>query len=184
MPIARKVVGRKDQLLVAIPAAVRDHLSLLARATVYWHVTRKGAATLTVSGRARGGRPRLDADCSSCAKYRTELDRLRGLLRGATAGDYNTAFGQGYQQGVKSVPIWRAELDSLHTEVNDVRRLLAQLVVRLPERKPRWRRNAERLARVAVKRDSPLADDFDAEGHVKPREVERVELPPPPADAG
>jgi hypothetical protein len=106
---------------------------------------------------------------------------------------------------VKIVPIWRAELDQLHEEVNDMRRLLAQLVVRLPDRKPRRRRignvtlppgvtavelepadggdAASPPAPPAVEDDPPYADDFDSEGHVKPRQVERVELPPPPGDA-
>lgn len=182
MRIDRKVIGRKDQLLVALPAAVRDHLSLVARARVYWHVTTKGAATLTASGRARGGRPRLDADCSSCAKYRQELDRLRGLLRGAHAGDYNSAFAQGVAHGVKIVPVWRAELDSLHAEVNDMRRLLAQLVVKLPDRKPRRRRDLAPSSHAEAERDPPYADDFDGEGRLIPRSVEGVELPPPPPD--
>lgn len=142
MRIARKVIGRKDQLLVAIPAVVRDHLAVVATAPVYWHVSRKGSVVLTATGRSRGGKPQLSADCPTCAKYRLELDRLRGLLRGAHAGDYNAAFAQGVAHGVKIVPIWRAELDTLHTEVNDLRRLVAQLVVRLPERRTPRRRVA------------------------------------------
>lgn len=142
MRIDRKVIARKDQLLVAIPAAVRDHLGVVGGARVYWHVAAKGSAALTASGRYVGGRPRADADCSSCGKYRAELLRVRNLLRGSHVGDYNTAFGQGYMQGVKSVPIWRGGVDRLYDEMHDVRGLLAGLVVRLGPRGGRPRKAA------------------------------------------
>jgi hypothetical protein len=129
MRIERKVIARKDQLLVAIPAALRDHLGLVASAPVFWHLTKKGAAMLTATGRARAGRMLADADCAACAKYRDELGRLRQLLRGGHTGDFNAAFNQGVQQGVKIVPMWRHDLETLHGKMNDALRLLAALVV-------------------------------------------------------
>lgn len=179
----RHVIEKKGRYLVAIPAGVREHLGLVKGAQVWWHTTRKGDVALTVSGRRRRGDVQQDADCPSCARFREEATRLRTMLRTTTVVDYNTAFAQGVQQGVKIVPVWRAELDTLHTEVNDMRRLLAQLVVKLPDRKPRWRRRAERVARERIEADPPFADDFDGEGRLIPRPVETVELPPPPADA-
>jgi len=91
MRLTRHVVQRKTQQLVALPAEVRHHLSLVAGSTVYWHISQRGRVALTVSGKLSGGRAREDADCPSCAKYRAELDRLRAELRereAATPGQW------------------------------------------------------------------------------------------------
>jgi len=101
MRIQRHVVARKHQQLVALPALVRHHLALVAGASVFWHVIRKGEVTLTASGRSRGGRPRLDADCPSCAKYRDELDRLRAALRSSSVPTYNEAIRDGWAQAMR-----------------------------------------------------------------------------------
>jgi len=99
MRLQRHVVARKDQHLVALPAEVRRHLSLVAGATVYWHISQRGRVALTVSGKLSGGRAREDADCPSCAKYRAELDRLRHELR---EGEAATP-GQWFRQALASV---------------------------------------------------------------------------------
>jgi len=99
MRLTRHVVARKDQHLVALPAEVRRHLSLVAGATVYWHISQRGRVALTVSGTLTGGRAREDADCPSCAKYRAELDRLRHELR---EGEAATP-GQWFRQALASV---------------------------------------------------------------------------------
>jgi len=91
MRLTRHVVQRKTQQLVAVPAEVRHHLSLVAGSTVYWHISQRGRVALTVSGKLTGGRAVDNADCPSCAKYRTELDRLRAELRereAATPGQW------------------------------------------------------------------------------------------------
>jgi len=91
MRLTRHVVARKNQWLVALPSEVRQHLSLVPGASVYWHISQRGRVALTVSGKLTGGRAREDADCPSCAKYRAELDRLRHELRegeAATPGQW------------------------------------------------------------------------------------------------
>ncbi len=174
----RHVVEKKGRYLVAIPAGVREHLGLVGGAQVWWHTTAKREAALTVTGQRGRGRPLADADCPTCSRYREEATRLRAMLRTTTVVDYNTAFNQGVQQGVKLVPVWRAELDQLHDEYREVARLLAQLVVRLPERKaPRRQRGP--APRVRIEDDPPYADDFDSEGRVKPRAPSRDPQPDP-----
>lgn len=135
MRIQRHVVARKDQYLVALPAQVRHHLSVVASAAVFWHVVRKGEATLTVSGRTRAGRPRLDADCSSCAKYRDEIERLRALLRASTVPTYNEAVRDGWAQAMR----YYARLDGdLHALAEKIDRLAATVAagVRVRARRP------------------------------------------------
>ena len=168
MRVERKVIERKDQLLVAIPAAVRDHLGVVGRATVYWHTTKKGAAMLTTSGRARAGRMRIYADCASCAKYRAELQRLRAGVRGAQAGDYSAAFAQGVQQGIKVVPIWRHELEQLRGDVHELRGLLASLVIALPRRRGPRRRTDVIPAPVLSPPSSPNPGGADTSGAKPP----------------
>jgi len=179
----RHVVEKNGRFLIAIPAGVREHLGLVGGAQVWWHTVKGGEAAVTTTGQRRAGRSQRDADCPSCAGYREELTRMRGGARGRVIVDYNTAFSQGVAQGVKIVPIWRAELDTLHTEVNDMRRLLAQLVVRLPERRiPRRQRGPARAA--LPEHDPPYADDFDAQGRVIPREPTPAAPPDPPSSPG
>jgi hypothetical protein len=99
--IERHVVARKTQQLVALPAEVRRHLSLVAGAKVFWHVDRPRYVMLTASGRTRRGRPRVSADCPACAKYREEIERLRGLLRSSSVPTYNEAIRDGWAQAMR-----------------------------------------------------------------------------------
>ena len=99
----RRIVERRHQLLVAIPATVRDHLKLVGRAKVYWHIGTKGRATLTTTGRASSGRPRLDEDCPSCGKYRAELDRRRREMREGESATPGQFWRQGYMRALGDV---------------------------------------------------------------------------------
>lgn len=148
MKIQRHVVGRRDQWLVALPAEVRRHLSLVTGARVWWHVGRKGQVTLTVSGRVRAGRPRSDEDCSSCAHYRAELDRLRRELREREAATPAQWFRQAFQQ-VESGMFW--DLGDL---VKGVRALLLQQRL-LRERRKRRVRGASSTAPLHEEGVSP-----------------------------
>jgi hypothetical protein len=111
MRLQRHVVARKDQWLVALPAELRRHLPLVPGAAVWWHLGTRGRATLTVSGRLRGGRPTLDADCSSCAKYRAELDRLRREVRESTAATPGQHWREGYMRALGDIGSTKADLE-------------------------------------------------------------------------
>jgi len=139
MRLQRHVVARKNQHLVALPAEVRHHLALVPSAAVFWHVVRKGEATLTVSGRTRGGRPRLDADCSSCAKYRAEVARLAGLLRSSSVPTYNEAIRDGWAQAMRHYTRLDGDVQDLATRLDRIENLLAALVPphRRARRQPR-----------------------------------------------
>lgn len=121
MKIERHVVARKNQFLVALPAEVRDHLSLVPAAKVYWHVGRKGQVILTVSGRSRGGRPAKDEDCLACKRYRDELDRLRRELRVSRGGTPREWWRQGYARA-------NSDLGNVKAEVQMCVRILQQLL--------------------------------------------------------
>lgn len=110
MKIARHVVARKHQQLVALPAEVRHHLGLVPRALVWWHIGRKGHVALSVSGRVRAGRPREDEDCPACSKYRAELDRLRRELRTGESATPAQFFRQGYHRALGDLGNFKADL--------------------------------------------------------------------------
>lgn len=130
MRIDRKVIQRKDSLLVAIPAAARDHLGLVGGARVWWHIGAKGRLTLTVNGRAGAGRPTRSEDCPSCAKYRAELIRLRQAHAVRDVPTYNTAVREGWHQAMEHYGSLPDRLDAQREMLRDIRVLLRELVTR------------------------------------------------------
>jgi hypothetical protein len=126
MRIQRRVIARSDQLLVAIPAALRDHLGLVPRAAVFWHLTSKGSAVFTSSGRARGGKPRLDSDCASCATYRDELDRLRAALRSSSVPSYNEAIRDGWAQAMRHYTRLDGDVQALGEKIDRLAQTVAE----------------------------------------------------------
>lgn len=116
----RRIVDRGRQLLVPIPAIVRDHLRLVGRAKVYWHVGTKGRATLTTTGRSSPGRPRLDEDCPSCSKYRSELDRYRRELRERDAATPGQWWRQGYMRALDDVGNVKTDVEVAVQLLNEV----------------------------------------------------------------
>lgn len=129
----RSVLGRRGQLLVALPAVVRRHLDLSPSAVVYWHVSRNGEVTLSLAERRPGGRPSADADCARCEERQRELVRLRGLLHSRDAADGARYFGQGYQAAIRHHGNLDAKLD---TALDHLRELLGRAPRRRPHRKP------------------------------------------------
>src|SRR6266851_9854864 len=127
MKLDRRVVARKNQWLVALPAELRRHLSLVPVALVWWHIGRKGLATLTVSGHLRGGKPRGEEDCPACSKYRAELERLRHELREGDAALPGQYWRQGYMRAL-------GDVGSVHAEVKLALVLLKQLLQESRER--------------------------------------------------
>lgn len=163
MKIDRRVVARKDQLLVPVPAKVRDHLGLVGSARVWWHIGRKGLASLTTSGRLLSGRPRREEDCPACAKYRDELERYRRELRereAATPGQY---WRQGYMRAVGDLGNVKHDLDLALTMLKqllaDSRRAQPQPLA--PRRRVRGRR-VETVAAPVL--DAPSTPTHDAGG--------------------
>jgi len=190
----RKVIQRKDQLLIAIPAAVRDHLGLVGGGRAWWHWGTKGRAALTATGRLRGGRPRADEECPSCGKYRAELERLRRELREGESAMPGQFWRQGYARALGDVGNVKADLELALV-------LLKELVGRgrhraAPGAAPRPRR-ASRPAPPAVEVvDAPVLSVEEARDQIEaaarrfgpgigfglPPDVVAVEIPPPDPD--
>lgn len=128
MRIDRKVIQRKDSLLVAIPAAARDHLGLVGGARVWWHVGAKGRLVLTTSGHSWGGRPIKSEDCPVCAKYRAELMKLRQAHQVRDVPTYNTAIREGWHHAIREYGSVADRLDAQRETLRDMRVLLRELV--------------------------------------------------------
>jgi hypothetical protein len=140
----RKVIQRKDQLLIAIPAVVRDHLGLVGGGRAWWHWGTKGHATLTATGRLRGGRPRADEECPSCGKYRAELERLRRELREGESAVPGQFWRQGYARAL-------GDVGNVKTDLEVALVLLKELVNRgRRERPPGVAPRARRASRSAA----------------------------------
>lgn len=92
----RKVAARHGQLLVALPATVRDHLTVESGSVVYWHIVQAGEVSLSPRPSRRGGRPRDSASCSACAAREEELRKVRALLHTKQAVMGRQFFTQGY----------------------------------------------------------------------------------------
>ncbi len=127
MRIARHVVARKDQWLVALPAQLRARLGLTPGAMVWWHIGKKRQATLTVSGRVRAGRPAIDEDCPTCAKLRAEVDRQRRQLGEGDAASAGQYFKAGYMRALGDVGNVKYDVELALT-------LLKELLTRVPLR--------------------------------------------------
>lgn len=130
MKLDRHVIERKRQLLVPIPPEVRDHLGVIGGARVWWHIARSGLVAMTTTGRSYAGRPRTSADCSACAKYRKELDRLRRELRERSTATPAQLFRQGYMQAVGKYGNLADRIEAQREMLRDIRVLLRELVTR------------------------------------------------------
>ena len=169
MKIDRKVTARKNQYLVALPAEVRHHLGLVAGARVWWHVGRKGLATLTASGQLRAGRPRFEEECRSCAKYRAEVERLRLELRDGEQATAGQLVREGFEQAVATYGKVADRLDGQREMLRDVRAMLRELVKAGALRPGRTDEPpiGQRLARVMVDA-APRHDQGDDESDPAP----------------
>lgn len=101
MPDERKVLGRRGQLLVALPSRVRRHLALAASQSVWWHYPRTGEVVLSIREERVGGKPRADLPCPHCETRERELHELRARLQARDAGSARQHFTQGYEQAVR-----------------------------------------------------------------------------------
>lgn len=146
MKVRRTVVARKNQWLVALPSELKRHLSLVPGAEVWWHIGRKGQATLTVTGRVRPGRHRAEEDCHACAKYRTELDRLRREVRDSESATPGEFWRAGYARALGDVGNVKADVELCLVML---KRLLAEQHRVEPQPVKRPRRARPRQVEVA-----------------------------------
>ena len=136
MRIDRKVIQRKDSLLVAIPAAARDHLGLTGGERVWWHIGAKGRLTLTVTGRAGAGRPTTGEDCPHCAKLRAELMRIRQAYSVRDVPTYNTALREGWHQAIAEYGSVADRMDAQREMLRDLRAMVRELFKRSSGARP------------------------------------------------
>jgi hypothetical protein len=77
MPEQRHVFRLGRSLVLAVPAAVREHLGVDRGAAVYWHLTRGGEAVVSRAASRTGGRPEGLALQRKLRAAEAELARLR-----------------------------------------------------------------------------------------------------------
>jgi len=154
MRIDRRVVRRKDQYLVAIPAQVRHQLGLVAGARVWWHTGQKAMVALTTSGRIQKGRIRLDADCTSCVGYRRELAQLRAKLQAQPQRIRNEVWMQHALKRLSVELRGYPALDAINRRLGDIEAHLAGLP--FPRRRRAARAPRPKPARQVEVVDAPV----------------------------
>jgi len=127
MAIERTVRVRGGQYLVAVPAEVRRHLGVAQGVAVYWSMPRQGEARVSVKRRVAHGPKRAAADCSSCAAYRKEIERLSARLQARPAADVREGINQLRQQ-------WFAHHDLGPGWASRIETRLDELAARMPYR--------------------------------------------------
>lgn len=160
MVLRRRLVERKRQVLVAVPAEVRELLAVAPGEGVYWHLTHRGAAVLSRSAGTSAGRPVDPATTRRVHELERQVKRLRARLDKHSVADYNTAFGQGVEHGLRLGPLWRSTLDRLHADQHTMAGQVGEILALL------------RASRVRPRRRAPDAPSADA----------HPSAPPPSAD--
>jgi hypothetical protein len=130
--LQRHVVARKDQMLVALPAEVRRHLSLAKGAQVWWHITRKGDVSLTASPRGPSGRPSPAQVCESCGRYRAEIERVQRKLSEQEPAARRRAWFEMAQQKLRLELTGLPVMGALNDRLRRIEEQLARLVGRAP----------------------------------------------------
>jgi len=118
---SRKVVGRRGQLLVPLGARVRDHLGVGKGDQVYWHIGRKGDASLTASPMRPGGRASPNESCPNCAALDKQVRELTGQLHSRRAGEGRQYFNQCYMTAARTVGTPAADFGALVDMVKSIR---------------------------------------------------------------
>jgi antitoxin component of MazEF toxin-antitoxin module len=169
-----------NSVVVALPKRVREHLGVEVGEQLYWYTTRPQEAVVTKRAQRTGGHPEGLALQRQLDAARAEIEVLRRKL----AGRDQRVLHEGKSVGWAEASRYYAKLEG---DIAAVRELVQSIAARLPfRRRPRARALAAQVepapaSHAEAERDPPYADDFDGEGRVVPRQVERVELPPPPA---
>jgi hypothetical protein len=138
---ATVVRQRKGQHVVAVPATVARHLVMAPGSRVYWAMPRTGQALLSVKPTAARGKERQDVDCSSCAAYRKEIERLRAKLVERPLRVLNQGVAQGWSQAQRHLGVTSDRLETIEAKLD-------QLSARIPF--GRTRRNAAQTAPRSV----------------------------------
>ena len=101
MPDERKVLGRRGQMLVAIPARARRALGLAVGLSVWFHYPRTGEVVVSTREARAGGKPPSDLPCPRCEARERELAELRARLHARDGGLARQFFTQGYEQAIR-----------------------------------------------------------------------------------
>jgi hypothetical protein len=175
MSESRHVLGRRGQLLIALPATVKRGLGLTAGALVFWHVVRKGEAVLALDEKRAGGRPRAEASCSRCEERERELMRLRNALQSRDAADGARYFGQGYQAALRH----EGSLgDRLDVALDFLRELLGRKRARGSRRPGREEKSSPPMETPAASDERPPPDPPRPPALVEGGEVASGAQPP------
>jgi len=142
MRIDRRVMRRKDQYLLTMPAEIRHHLGVVAGARVWWHTGQKGMAAVTNTGRVVRGRLKLDADCPSCQHYRQEITALRAKLPAQRQSAWQDAWRhyvlKKLSVEMKGLPV----IESINNRLRGIEYRMEELAGRRPPARPRRGRAA------------------------------------------
>jgi len=171
MPEKRVVMGRHRQLLLAIPAPIRERLRISRGAILWWHLAGKKEAVVSIGRRRGPGRPRSEETCDHCLDREKELRRLRALLETTRAVDGRQFFNQGWHdalgKGLKIEAQYQLVSVRLASIEREVRALAASGV--LHRRRPR----GAAQPRTANPRPDPLPSEpsggADASGGAAPQ---------------
>lgn len=140
MPDERKVLGRRGQMLVAIPARARRALGLAPGLSVWFHYPRTGEVVVSIKEARAGGKPPADLPCPRCEARERELAELRARLQARDGGSARQYFTQGYEQAVRH---HGALADRLDVALD----FLRELTGRTPRGARRSKRHERRPAR-------------------------------------
>jgi len=164
MPIPRKVVKQKAQLLVAIPPELRKKIGVTAGTTLYWHEHRLGEAVITRNPQRRGGKAPDPMKSAAIAALEAEVNRLNARLerqRASLWNEWNTqAALKRMHLELKGYPA----LDAINDRLRHIEDILGA---------PR-RRGTLKLPRGVVAIDLPPSDAAE------PEENTRASAPPSP----
>jgi len=132
MPDQRHILARRGQRLVAIPALIWRRLQLTPGRTVWWHLSGKEEAVLSVRDRRRGGRPNPADACPHCERREKELTQLRHQLIGGGAVDGRQYFDQGWMAALGKGLKIEAQYQLVSIRLAGIERRLAELRPRRP----------------------------------------------------
>jgi len=169
MRIDRRVVRRKDQYLLALPAQVRKHLGAIGGSRLWWHIAQKGAVAVSNSGKVLRGRLKLDADCPSCEGYRRELARLQAKLQSQPQRIWNQFRGQEALRKIHLELTGYPAIDAINDRLRAIEELLGVRLAKPPS--TRRRRLGEVLRPPAPREEVPAL--------VLPDGVVAVDVPDP-----
>jgi len=151
MPDERKVLGRRGQMLVAIPARARRALGLVPGLSVWFHYPRTGEVLLGIREERVGGRPPADLPCPRCESRERELAELRARLDSREGGAARQYFAQGYEQAVRHHGALAVKLDAALD-------FLRELTGRAPGKSGRSKRRERRWVGNAPARPVEVVD--------------------------